>query len=374
MTDRAVRNLEHLQRSASTARVLNLLQVAREHGDTDAWRDRPLFTTPDLNASLIIKHRLRRNEVDLFAGRRQVVTKVVIPIDRGDLRTGGRYLFVDQTHFERTLREVFRIEEDHPDLKTLRLIDQLPSFDPFLLREQLRRAGLDPAPCYFALSEADLGRMIDFVKSEIAPLVILSFGAEQTSPAAIERMAGKILSNEVGDRMDALGATLRLKPDQYQEGIFCWKGFLYYKWSLAEMIDDVNIVERKVGRVRPIGPTDTASREYLARGRDVVATQIVRACAEVRRTLRIYDQAYASLTGQGDPLAFRDFLLEAPKLFSRLGDQLGAIQHIVSFWNFRFGPQSPPPSVEELIDIFMDFETGLKGRGDEDDTGVVLAA
>lgn len=366
MTDRAVRSLEHLERSASTARVLNLLKVSHEHGDTDDWRARPFFETPGLNSALIIKHRLRRDEIDLFHGRRQVATKVIIPIDRSDLRTGGRYVFVNQTRFEATLREVFGVEGDHPDIRTLQLIDQLPSLDPFLLREQLRRAGLDPAPCYFALSEADLGRMLEFVKGEITPLVSLSLGTEMTSSASIERMAAKILSNAPGDRMDALGATLRLNPEQYQEGVFCWKGFLYYKWSLRSLMGDIKSVAENVGKIRPVGPMDHNAREYVERGRNVLRSQIVQTCTEVRQTLRIYDEAYANLTQHDNPLAFRDFLLEAPALFSRLGDQLGAIQHIVSFWNFRFAPKAPAPGVDELIDIFMDFETGLRGREQED--------
>ena len=51
MTDRAIRNLEHLRRTASTARVLNLLKVYDEHGDTDDWSERPMFRTPALNRS-----------------------------------------------------------------------------------------------------------------------------------------------------------------------------------------------------------------------------------------------------------------------------------------------------------------------------------
>lgn len=77
MTDRAVRNLDHLRRSASTARVLNLLRVWELHGDsrddggvrTQEWAERPMFRSQALNRSLIIKHRLRRNEFDLFTGR-----------------------------------------------------------------------------------------------------------------------------------------------------------------------------------------------------------------------------------------------------------------------------------------------------------------
>ena len=108
MTDRAVRNLEHLRGSASTARVLNLLRVWEENGDSRSdgavrnpdWAARPVFRTHALSRSLIIKPRLRRIETDLFTGRRQVATKVVIPIDDEDLKTGGRYVFVNQIGFD----------------------------------------------------------------------------------------------------------------------------------------------------------------------------------------------------------------------------------------------------------------------------------
>jgi hypothetical protein len=362
MSDRAVRNLEHLRRTASTARVLNLLKVYDEHGETDDWHDRPMFRTPALNTALIIKHRLRRNETDSFPGRRQVATKVVVPIDSTDLKTGGRFVFVNQIGFERAMQEAFGIAADHPDLKTLRLMDQLPSLDPFLLREQLRRGEVDAAPCYFALSEADLERMLTFVQSEIEPLVTLSMGDGVAAVGSTARMASKILSNAPGDRLEALRATLRLEPEQYQEGVFCWKGFLYYKWTLASLMADIVNVADEVGSVQPVGPSDRAAKEYIDRGRSVLRGRIMKTCEEVSRTLRYYDDAYAGLTRDGKPLAFRDFLLEAPTLFARLGDQLGAVQHIVSFWRFRFGPKAPPVGVDELIDIFMDFETGLMGR------------
>ncbi|MBB5746520.1 hypothetical protein [Brevundimonas variabilis] len=365
MSDRAVRSLENLEKSASTARVLNLLQISKAHGNTADWGEKPLFKTVGLNTSLIIKHRLRRNESDLFRGRRQVATKVIIPIDGQDLKSGGRYVFVNQIHFERTLMEVFGVPSDHPDVETLRLIDKLPSLDPFLLREQLGRSGVVAAPCYFALSEADLQKMLNFVKAEITPLVQLSLGGAVTGSSSIERMAAKILSNAPGDRMDALGQTLRLDPEQYQEGVFCWRGFLYYKWSLGSMTSNIGSVARDVATIKPVGPMDQAAKEYIARGREVLKGEIVRTCVEVRRTLKIYDEAYAGLTQDGNPVGFRDFLLEAPALFARLGDQLGAIQHIVSFWNFRFGPKASPPGVDELIDIFMDFEVSLRGRDHE---------
>ena len=383
MTDRAVRNLEHLRGSASTARVLNLLRVWEENGDSRAdgairnpeWAERPIFRNPALNRALIIKHRLRRNEFDLFTGRRQVATKIVIPIDGDDLKTGGRYVFVNQVGFERAMTEAFGVTGDHPDLETLRLIDQLPSLDPFLLREQLRRGGLDPAPCYFAISDGDLLCMAAFVRAEIEPLVTLSLGDTiAVADDSASRMAAKILSQAPGEQLDALRETLRLAPEQYEEGVFCWKGFLYYKWCLANLLGEVGVVAEGVRAVRPVGKVDPAAREYLDRGRDVLRARIMKTCEEVSRTLRVYDEAYANLTRAGRPVAFRDFLLDAPSMFSRLGDQLGAIQHIVSYWRFRFAPAAPAVGVEELIDIFMDFESGLLGRGETAEAPKVLAA
>ncbi len=326
MTDRAIRNLEHLRRSASTARVLNLLKVADDHGHTDEWAERPMFQTPSLNTSLIIKHRLRRNETDSFPGRRQVATKLVLPIDMNDLKTGGRFVFVNQIGF----------------------------------------GGVEAAPCYFAISEADLAKMSAFVEREIEPLVRLSLGENQDASHSSARMANKILSNTPGDRLEALRLTLRLEPEQYQEGVFCWKGFLYYKWALSSLTQDIAKVADEVASISPFGPVDASSKEYIRRGRSVLRSNIVQTCDKVSQTLRYYDEAYAGLTTRGEPLAFRDFLLEAPHLFTRLGDQLGAIQHIVSFWRFRFSPNSAPVQVDELIDIFMDFETGLMGRNLED--------
>ena len=53
-------------------------------------------------------------------------------------------------------------------------------------------------------------------------------------------------------------------------------------------------------------------------------------------------------------------LSKAPALFNELGERLGGIEHIVSFWRFRF-PTNRRPVVTpaELASVFMDFEGSL---------------
>lgn len=362
MSDRSIRNLAHLHRSASTARVLNLHRVALDYGQTDAWRERPIFRNSALNRALLIKHRLRRDEIDLFNLRRHVATKIVVPIDAAELGAGGRAIFVDQRGFERGMQDIFGLAEDHPDLVILRLMDKLPSLDPFLLREQLSRHGVEPASCYFTVSDSDLAAMERFVEDEIRPLVTLSFGGDVEAVGSTRKFAGKILSNRPGDQLDLLRHTLQLQAEDYEEGVFCWKGFLYYKWVLTSLVGEAEGVGDAVLKIKPVGQITPSEREYLDRGRRVLRDRILQTTAAVSETLRVYDDAYDALTLRSDPVAFRDFLLRAPRMFTRLGEQLGAVQHVISFWRFRFAPGSAPVGPEELIDIFMDFESGLSDR------------
>jgi hypothetical protein len=165
--------------------------------------------------------------------------------------------------------------------------------------------------------------------------------------------------------MGALRKTLQLELEEYEDGVFCWRGFLYYKWVLTSLRAEAVAVADAVQSVRPIGTVDREARAWLDRGRAVLRDRISETCNEAARTLAVYDVAFAGLTDANRPVAFREFLLEAPRLFSKLGDQLGAIQHIVSFWRFRFSPGASGVGVDELIDIFMDFETGLAAQRGE---------
>jgi hypothetical protein len=146
-SDRSVRNLSRLQANASTARVLNLLMVFRKHGEEPEHAARPFFQNALLNRSLIVKHRLRSNEYDMFEEPRMAATKIMIPIDHTDLKIGARYIFVGQTGFSDLLENTFGCDAAGmaSDIRMLKILDDIPSLDPFLLREQLRRNGLEPA-------------------------------------------------------------------------------------------------------------------------------------------------------------------------------------------------------------------------------------
>lgn len=368
MNDRTVRSLIALEQSASTARVLNLVAAHRKAADAAALAEAPMFQNRLLDRCLIVKHRLRPGEYELFQSPRPNVTKILTPIDGADLKLGARYVFVGQKDFDAVAESVFgdALKPGQRDREVLDLIDSLPSLDPFLLREHLKRHGYEPAQAYFGISDADIQKMHDFARTEVMALVALSFDQGYGAHAYASRLVEKLLSNTPDSDFGPLKETLKLSDEEYLNGVFSWRGFLYYKWVLSGMGDQIGALLVDIDALQPRGPKSPEAAAYLAPARARIQSAVVRTCGSVEKMLDVYNTAYAALTKEGKPTAFRDFLLSAPDMFVSLGEQLGAVQHIVSFWRFRFPAGRPRLiSPEELMDVFLDFEDSMAFLTDE---------
>ena len=359
--DRSVRSLTRLQHSASTGRVLNLLGVHRKHGNEPEYTEKPFFKHQLLNRCIIVKHRLRSNEVEMFDEVRTSATKILFPIDQNDLKMGARFLFIGQIGYDDQLNEALGNSSAHgQDLRILKVIDQIPSLDPFLLREQMRRYGYEPDRCYFDISESDTTRMFNFAKNEIMPLVNMSYADDRVIASHAVRLCNKILSNQVDGDLDPLRETLQLDRMQFDEGVFCWKAFLYYKWQLSELMKPLQGTLQQIATIRPTTRARGEETELIEHSRKQIRKGISQNIEKVKLTLSVYDRAYGDLTQSGKARGFREFLLTAPSLFRELGERLAGLDHVVSFWRYRF-PKDKLAVVQpnDLYDIFVDFENGL---------------
>ncbi|MFA7261810.1 MAG: hypothetical protein WC068_02200 [Caulobacter sp.] len=358
--DRTARSLRSLERTASTSRVLNLLAIASQSRGRPDWAERPLFRNRVLNASMILKHRLRPDETYVFDDYRTSATKIIIPFERSDLALGGQSFFIGQRGWMDLLREACADGRalDH-DVTVLRLLDGLPSLDPFLLREHLRRHNHHVAPCYFAISSADLEAMHGYVAMQVEELVKLA--CEKTGQGNVTgRLVEALLSTDIDERLEPLRLTFMLEGRDFSEGVFSWKGFLYYKWMLTVLQPQLAAVAREIGTLTVSGPRDLETGQYIDAARERLKRAILGQRAEIDRALAAYDRAFEGLTQRGDPAAFRRFLLDAPRQFMSLGEKVGQVSHIASFWRYRFPANRPAlVMVDEAIDIFQDFEGGL---------------
>ena len=361
--DRTFRSLAALS-TASTSRVLNLLAINHTHSENKDFSSNPMFSSPMLNSAIILKHRLRADEVDLMQNSRCIGTKVIFPFEKTDLRSGGRSLLVGQKGYEEMLREVGHYGERYDfehDLKVLRLLDQIPSLDPFLLREHLRTNEIYPDAHYFEISDADQKRMFDYAAAEIRRLTNLAVTAGSTKRSdATTRMVSALLSTEVDEKLEPLRMTLQLQPGEFREGVFSWRGFIYYKWSLVDFWPDLVKALQQLKTIVPLRSMDAEQRAYITSARQTIIAGAKKGSDDIKNIIKVYDNAYDSLIAERDARKFREFLLGAPGLFLEIGEKMGALSHITSFWKYRF-PAGAPRTVdcEELTAIFQDFSKGF---------------
>ena len=360
--DRTVRRLTALKNAASSARVLNLLATHRRFPDDAELIANPMFCNRSLNRSIILKHRLRPNEYDLFDERPTTVTKILLPIDGGDLRAGARSVRIGQNGYESMLEDAFGrdLKAGGRDRAVLDLIDALPSLDPFLLREQLRHQHFTPAAAYFAMADADLQRMTAFLRRDVQALAALSAGRHLSPEESASRLVERLLSAAPEQVFEPLRDILGLADKTYADGVFAWRGFLYYKWLLSTLERPMETAMGEIAAIQGRGRKTNEAAAFLSGAKRRIQTKLMQAHGQARELLAVYDEAYQALTARGDPAGFRNFLRSAPDSFVELGEQLGAIEHVVRFWAHRM-PKGQPDliTIEELTDLFVDFEDGL---------------
>lgn len=359
--DRAFRSLKGLERTGATSRVLNFAAISARNAERGNERLAPFFTAGVLGGALVVKHRLRAEEHGAFARPRYTATKLIIPFERTDLSLGGRSLFIGQQGWTKALGSLHGDPKPHAhDVTILEALDELPSLDPFLVREQLKRRHFQVAAAYFVLSDADLERMHGFVRHELEDLVRLACGGDRVSHET-ERLVHAILSGEEDVRLEALRGALHLEENEYGEGLFCWRGLLYYKWSLRDVLPMIEEMIADLGAVRLVGARSQAIVDRVYELKNQVANGFARRTAQVGQALAEYDQAYALLRDQIDPAGFSRFLMGAPTVFRALGEDIGVISHAATYWRYRF-PEGEPllAASDELVDILEEYALSLE--------------
>jgi len=356
-----MRSLASLMTARSSSRVLNLIRAHDAAEKAKVPLHPTLFTTPVLNRTFVIKHRVRANEQDVFPTRRLTATKLIIPIDPANLGVGGKSVFIGQVNFEPIIAEATGIRdvETSPDVKLLRELDKIPSFDPFLFKEWMAKLGRNPDDRYFELTPSMIAGMEEFVFQEISMLVSISLSGVESNQAVL-RLVRKMLSSNYDDDLAPLQMTLRMTKEQFRDGMFGWKGLLYYKWLAKKVEGDLPGLLSGIVSIRPKRNITSDQIEGSFGVIRTIGAKISDYFNTVSDRIRAYDQAYRELTRQQNPAGFRAFLLSAPETFIEMGEYVGMLEHSVEFWKYRSKGIEPLRFTgDEYVDLILDLREGL---------------
>ena len=333
-----VESLRSITARAASARVLDLHAIALAAADDPDHLARPLFAHPLLNRTIIVKHHPRPGEFGRDGGGAAIATKVIFPFDGDDLDLGGLFLLAGSPDAaaELTRRLGYKSVELERDVAVLRLLDSLPTLDPFLLAEALQAAGYDVAPCYFRLSDADRKEMLGFVAEQVAALIALCFDGDAAHGVHAERLSKVLLAEGDGPELEPLRQALRLEGPEFTRAMFCWKAVLYYRWRSRQLAPSLKATHRAI---RDLGGAklDAATRRFVEAASAELLALLSDGERKIAAGFKDYDEVYQALTQRRSPEPFRRFLIRGPRIFARLGERMGRLEQLVSYWEHRFG-------------------------------------
>ena len=78
------------------------------------------------------------------------------------------------------------------------------------------------------------------------------------------KLVGAIMSAQDDPRLEPLRLTFGLEPGAFREGVFAWKGFLYYKRLLTQLKSQTNIASAELGRLVLLDVDDALLRNSHA--------------------------------------------------------------------------------------------------------------
>lgn len=335
-----VQSLRSITARSSSSRVLDLLSIDREAAGDPDHGARPMFVHQVLNRSIIVKHHPRLDEFGPGAPFSPIVTKVIFAFDPDDLDLGGQFLIVGQPDLVDQLSH--RLDYTGADLMhdvaMLRLLDRLPTLDPFLLHAAMAAQKLDIASCYFRLSPTDKSEMRDFVARQVETLIELCFNGEKVSPIQAKRLSDLILSEGDSPELAPLRMAIRMEAAQFAQAMFCWKAVLFYRWRARVLAPATRAARRSIDGIDP-GRFDLDGARYVRAAVDQLGALISDCERRIAEVFRIYDEVFEALTDQRTPEPFRRFLLDGPRLFARLGERMGRLEQLVSYWTYLFPEQ-----------------------------------
>ncbi|MFS2319023.1 hypothetical protein RMQ97_13885 [Maricaulis sp. D1M11] len=370
-------DLRQIVKGGATSRILDLHSIAKRYGETEAHDAYPFFLNGRLNRSFIVKHTVRAHERSYVLSQQPVVTKIICPLAEDELELGGHVVFVEENGFVPKMRALFgRADEPHMldlDLIRLRELAAMPSFDPFLLAERYRNHARPIADCYFSITPDEIAKMEDVVAGQIVKVVALAFGenARERDDQRALNFARLLLNQNDEAKLDQLRASLDMTTVEFKNGLFGWKGILYYRWSMAQAVANLKRFIRELQDAVIVGPTP-AERQELDAMRRLIVEETRARWTNLSGVMETYENVFARFSRGQDPKGFRTFLERAPGLFYDMGSDLSVVSHVPSFWNFwKRENKKPFMEVSEARTLFTSFiasiarHTDTSGKADE---------
>lgn len=324
---------------ASHAGMFRAGHVFRAHEHNDEFR--PLFVSRNLNRCYfqkVVSSRYEGNEIP----ENTVSTKIILPYEvQHTSRGNGMFMYIGEKNFsskiERAFNSSMSLVDQEKDFKILEIIDSMPTFDPFLLKDKFETEKFELDPHYAEVTHDDFM----FVKSQIMKdferIVVTTLGPELglevdgannlIISGAAEKLFQALWNLDNLDTLRPLARALGVDDSDAKEYFYSWKGLLFYVHGHSKSYSNLEDELTFIGRY------------CLSDGRgdvDVINESIKKILKEkmtLDRFFYVYHDAFeCAFVRKVETGTFLEILKNARSLFWTIGTIIGRLDIFISYF------------------------------------------
>lgn len=323
-----------------------------------------LFQNEELNHTIIFKQpsfgrsqkfgdgpRRKDGFADRGDANRPIQTAIFVPKIHDEPHRGGYAIFMGQPKYAELMKHHCGVNVDDneahkQDLALLRILQDVPSFDPFLLKSVLHDKKTTVNDHYLNVVKEEEAEVRHVIELRVRPIVERAYSG--LPPTEAERRTQSFIDGIWDpDSSDATAfiAAFKIEADAIPDVFGAWKGISYYQYQLqtirpriAELMaylqsdDSIPIDMRKLV---------TGDRDGILMFRKDILQRLRNAYKNTQGILQECDHAYDSLIKDGDPAPFRNFLQTAVDKYWSLGACNCSLVLVTDVW-YRFSHRGRP--------------------------------
>ena len=315
-------------------RVLNCNVITRQILAADP-NAKTFFRCKPLNNLVLIK------DVDPNARNTDIGigTKLYMPFNEHEIYEGGRTLFVHTPNIDKTLIELFG-EGAMPksalaeDMKVLKILDRLPSLDPFLLKDVFVNEKIEMNPTYFEVSKELWGEIENYILQGFEPLAKAAFPNAVSSDEMARKLIEKIWEGRDLEALKPLIMAFRLPAGEELSVFSAWKGVIFYGFERNRAIEGIANLNKWLTEIKiPLAVPSNERQEYKAEI-EISRARLNEEWNAAGRLLQEYQTSYDKMfklrQGSAD---FVKFLQNSRTAYWTLGNSLGKTGHALYCWD-----------------------------------------
>ncbi|UKJ72319.1 hypothetical protein H1Q64_09250 [Azospirillum brasilense] len=358
---------------------MNLITITREIPEENR-----LFRARGLNKAILFKYPNFDEDADDYANpiadededgdaaSRPVETGIYIPHSVEHTEAGGLAIYLRARNSNLLLAEQFGIGEANSeaaaaDLRTLTLIDSVPSLDAFLLKACFEGEKVPVDKRHWAISDAEDQQLRRLIRARIEPIVRKAIDGGGTGAQSIERFLEAIWNpelEEAGLFVSAFGID-RSEADQ----IFsAWKGTTFYEYQLRRIAPRARIILNWLKSrecipvdIRMHKPYETQLLMHIEKVDKLLETTLM----DIRQILADYEASFSAFMA-GQPEPFRDYLRKIRSHYWLLGYCVSALTSVAHL-DARCMKNNPQRKLyfETTHKLLRQFEVALDRRREQ---------